>query len=145
MITHDELIYCLLQKYPNLVHGLDFWVGQQVSDTTGEQTEDATIREWKVDEPYPGRRTVQALLRQHGAAAQLFLVERGVRQERERRLKAADTMVYKAMDAGDMDGMRLAGKYRQALRDVPKLPGFPESFEWPTVPTDPNDSPPANT
>lgn len=143
MLTHDELIFCIQQKYPDAVHGRDFWVGQEVSRDTGEQLEDATIREWKLAEPVPGRRALAALIRQHGAAARRHVIEREARNERERRLKVADMLVYKAMDAGDMDKMRQAGLYRQALRDVPTLPGFPEAFDWPAIPdglTDPADS-----
>lgn len=134
MITHDELIYCLQQQYPDAVHGRDFWVGQDVSRDTGKQLSDATIREWKLDAPLPSRRALQALIREHGAAARRSVIERAARDERERRLKVADTLVYKAMDAGDLDKMRAAGQYRQELRDVPELPGFPEAFAWPSIP-----------
>ena len=43
MITHDELIFCVRQKYPNLVHGVDFWVGQNICRDTGKQLEAARL------------------------------------------------------------------------------------------------------
>ncbi|MGN5353236.1 hypothetical protein ACQ4P5_14320 [Ralstonia sp. L16] len=46
MITHDELIFCLQQKYPDLAHGVDYWVGQQMRRDTGEQLAPARIVAW---------------------------------------------------------------------------------------------------
>ncbi|CAJ0743345.1 XkdW family protein [Ralstonia mannitolilytica] len=134
MLTHDELIFCIQQQYPNAVHGTDFWVFHLVDPETGAQLSDAELYEWRLASPAPTPGEIQDLVKQHGAAARAFVVARDVRIERERRLKVADTLVYKAMDTGDMERMRLAGQYRQALRDVTTLPGFPEAFEWPPLP-----------
>jgi hypothetical protein len=136
MLTHDELIYCLQQRFPNATHGKDFWVGQAVDKETGAQTEDARVYAWNLPEPLPTDEELQELVRKHRDGARAFLAERDARIERERRLKVADTLVYKAMDMGDMERMRVAGQYRQALRDVTSLPGFPLNFAWPEVPTD---------
>ena len=134
MLTHDELIFCIQQQYPRAVHGTDFWVFHLVDQETGAQLSDAQLYEWKLATPAPSADELKALVNQHGAAAHAFVVARDARIERERRLKVADTLVYKAMDTGDMEGMRLAGQYRQALRDVTSQPGFPFDFTWPTVP-----------
>jgi len=134
MLTHDELIFCILQEYPDAIHGKDFWVGQVVDKETGAQIENARVYEWHLSDAPPAAEALQALVHKHGKAAKAFLAEREARDERERRLKVADTLVYKAMDAGDMERMRLAGQYRQALRDVTSQPGFPFDFTWPTVP-----------
>ena len=134
MLTHDELIFCIQQEYPEAVHGTDFWVFHLVSPETSEQLSDAQIYEWKLASPAPTEEGLKALVQKHGAAARTFVLARDARAERERRLKVADTLVYKAMDAGDMERMRLAGQYRQALRDVTSLPGFPVEFAWPVIP-----------
>ncbi|MFX3551052.1 phage tail assembly chaperone [Ralstonia mannitolilytica] len=133
MITHDELIFCLGQKYPNLVHGVDFWVGQEVSRDTGKQLEAARIIAWHVDGK-PTDEDVAALIAQHGEAARQYVLGQHVRQERDRRLKVADAMFYKAMDSGDASKVQQVGQYRQALREVPEQPGFPEAFTWPDIP-----------
>lgn len=56
-----------------------------------------------------------------------------VRIERDRRLAATDWRVIKAVEtntplASDWE------TYRQALRDVPSQPGFPETVTWPVEP-----------
>lgn len=135
MITHDELIFCLQQKYPNLAHGIDYWVGQEMRRDTGEQLSAARIIAWHVD-GQPTDDEVAALIEQYGEAARLHVLGERAREERDRRLKAADAMSYKAMDSGDTAKVRLAGQYRQALRDVPDQPGFPDAVLWPEVPAD---------
>lgn len=134
MLTHDELIFCIQQQYPEAVHGTDFWVFHLVDPETGAQLSDAQIYDWKLPTAAPGAEELKALVSVHGAAARAHVVGRDARAERDRRLQEADALVYKAMDAGDMEGARLAGRYRQALRDVPTLPGFPDAFEWPEKP-----------
>ncbi len=133
MLTHDELIFCLQQKYPNLVHGVDFWVGQTMCRDTGEQLEPARLIAWHVD-GQPTDEEVAALVEQHGEAARLHVLGQRAREERDRRLMAADAMFYKAMDTGDASKAQQVGKYRQALREVPDQPGFPADFTWPDIP-----------
>jgi len=143
MLTHDQLAFCILQEYPNLIHGAHFLVGHDLSPETGEQIEPARIVRWSATEAQPTDEELQTLVRKHGKAARAFLAGRDARIERDKRLKVADTLVYKAMDTGDMERMRLAGQYRQALRDVTALAGFPLDFAWPDVPAALQDSLPA--
>ncbi|WP_024972591.1 phage tail assembly chaperone [Ralstonia pickettii] len=143
MLTHDELIFCLQQKYPNLVHGVDFWVGQNMSRETGEQIEPARIIAWHVD-GQPTDEEVAALVEQHGEAARLNVLGQRAREERDRRLMAADAMFYKAMDSGDPSKAQQVGQYRQALREVPDQPGFPADFAWPDIPEALSDLVPSN-
>jgi len=133
MITHDELIFCLQQKYPNLAHGVDFWVGQEMSRDSGEQIAPARIIAWHVDEQ-PTDEDVAALVEQYGVAAKAHVLGQRAREERDRRLEQADAMFYKAMDSGDATKAQQVGKYRQALREVPDQPGFPADFTWPDIP-----------
>lgn len=144
MLTHDELVFCIQQKYPELIHGSDFLVGHALSPETGKQIAPARIVAWNVSEPMPTAQELDELVRRHVKNAPTFLAARKIRNERDRRLKDADALVYKAMDTGDMERMRLAGQYRQALRDVTTLPGFPGAFEWPQVPPDLVELLPAN-
>jgi len=65
----------------------------------------------------------QVAQEQHEAA-----VER-VRRERDRLLKESDWMVLPDAPV-DADTARV---YRQALRDITKQAGFPESVEWPEL------------
>ncbi|WP_343619962.1 XkdW family protein [Ralstonia sp.] len=134
MLTHDELIFSIKQEYPDALHGIDFWVLQNTDRETGLQTQDAVIYEWKLPAPEPTADEIKAMVEKHRAGVPAYLAARDARAERDRRLQEADALVYKAMDAGDMEAMRLAGQYRQALRDVTSLPGFPLDFEWPIAP-----------
>ncbi|CAJ0867631.1 XkdW family protein [Ralstonia flatus] len=143
VITHDELIFCLQQKYSDLVHGVDFWVGQKMCRDTGEQLEAARIIAWHVD-GQPTDEEVAALIEQHGDAARLHVLGQRAREERDRRLIAADAMFYKAMDAGDAAKAQQVGQYRQALRQVPDQPGFPGDFTWPDIPEAVSDQAPSN-
>ena len=106
MITHDELIFCVPQKSPNLVHGVDFRVGQNMCRDTGKQPE----------------------------AARLHVLGQFAREERDRRLMAADALFSKAMDSGDAPKAQQVGQYRQALHEVPEQPRFPANFTWPGHP-----------
>ena len=143
MLTHDELIFCLQQKYPDLVHGVDFWVGQSMCRDTGQQTEAARIIAWHAD-GQPTDEEVTALIEQYGEAARLHVLGQRAREERDRRLMAADAMFYKAMDTGDASRAQQVGKYRQALREVPDQPGFPADFTWPDIPDALSDQAPSN-
>ena len=143
MLTHDELIFCLQQKYPDLVHGVDFWVGQSMCRDTGQQTEAARIIAWHAD-GQPTDEEVTALIEQYGEAARLHVLGQRAREERDRRLMAADAMFYKAMDTGDASKAQQVGKYRQALREVPDQPGFPADFTWPDIPDALSDQAPSN-
>ncbi|MGN5353235.1 phage tail assembly chaperone [Ralstonia sp. L16] len=75
-----------------------------------------------------------ALIKQYSEAARSNVLAQQAREERGRRLEAADAMFYKAMDSGDATKMQRVGQYRQALRDVTSLPGFPCDFTWPNPP-----------
>ena len=143
MITHDELIFCLQQKYPNLAHGVDFWVGQEMSRDSGEQIAPARIIAWHVDEQ-PTDEDVAALVEQYRVAAKAHVLGQRAREERDRRLEQADAMFYKAMDSGDATQAQQVGKYRQALREVPDQPGFPAEFTWPAIPDAPSEKAPSN-
>lgn len=58
------------------------------------------------------------------------------RAERDTRLVASDTKVLPDMWDYYTAQQKLEWKdYRQALRDVPELKGFPFEFEWPISPT----------
>ena len=133
MITHDELIFCLQQKYPDLAHGVDYWVGQQMRRDTGEQLAPARIVAWTGPDR-PTDEDVAALINQYSEAARGHVLAQQAREERGRRLEAADAMFYKAMDSGDATKMQRVGQYRQALRDVTSQPGFPLDFTWPNPP-----------
>ena len=133
MITHDELIFCLQQKYPNLSHGVDYWVGQEMRRDTVEQLAPARIIAWHIEDR-PTDEEVDALVEQHGEAARQHVLGQRAREERDRRLEQADAMFYKAMDSGDATQAQQVGKYRQALREVPDQPGFPADFTWPDIP-----------
>ena len=58
---------------------------------------------------------------------------RAARADRNRRLAAADVAVLRALERGEAVPPSLAA-YREALRDLPDQPGFPQSINWPEMP-----------
>lgn len=50
MLTHDELSAAITAKYPDLIHGVDFWVGHEVDGD--RQVSEARIYQWGVPEKY---------------------------------------------------------------------------------------------
>jgi hypothetical protein len=55
------------------------------------------------------------------------------RYERDQRLIASDFIVARSAEAGVPAPSEWVA-YRQALRDVPQQPGFPDNIQWPTKP-----------
>lgn len=83
-----------------------------------------------VDKNYPGRH------RNLGYSGQeLYFMALSKRQERDNLLAASDVMVlpdrWAALSA---EKQQAWSAYRQALRDVPQQPGFPENVTWPIKP-----------
>lgn len=133
MITHDQLIYSLTKKYPELTHGVDFWVGQEMNGE--EQLSDAKIYVWKseaVDEPEPEvyMKLVKADKKAYNASL-APAIERGWRNSE---LDRADKELLKAED-GDGVGEPAAWRaYRKALRAWPDSKDFPKSAKRPVAP-----------
>lgn len=65
--------------------------------------------------------------------------EDAVRAERDKLLADTDWIVTKAIEQNAQDGFGVQIPvvwldYRQALRDIPQQPGFPDNVTWPTKP-----------
>lgn len=65
--------------------------------------------------------------------------EDAVRAERDKLLADTDWVVTKAIEQNAQDGLGMQIPvvwldYRQALRDIPQQPGFPDNVTWPTEP-----------
>lgn len=54
------------------------------------------------------------------------------REKRDSLLAATDWKVVKALEDGNGFDFDLAA-YRQALRDIPEQPGFPQNIIWPSM------------
>lgn len=133
MITHDQLIYSLTKKYPELTHGVDYWVGQEMKDDV--QTSDAKIYIWKpeiIDQPDDAWIKKQTKADAKAYAASLApAAERGWRNSE---LDRADKELLKAED-GDGVGEPAAWRaYRKALRAWPDSKDFPKVAKRPVAP-----------
>ena len=65
--------------------------------------------------------------------------EAEVRAQRDKLLADTDWIVTKAIEQNAQDGLGVQIPvvwldYRQALRDIPQQPGFPDNVTWPTKP-----------
>ncbi|AOJ80945.1 hypothetical protein WS86_11760 [Burkholderia savannae] len=128
MVEHELLILAIQERWPDLVHGRDFWVAHPLDPATGEQSSDAFIAEWKcsVVPPYVGDLLTRAeQLRPIQAASK-------AREKRDTLLAASDWT--QASDA-PTDTRETWAAYRQALREIPQQPEFPMNIEWPVPPS----------
>lgn len=152
MITHDELIYCIQQQYPDAVHGTDFLVGMPLDENTGEQLGEALVLAWSLDglklkesdlwplepdrDPSPEAQAViaavDALVAQHAADARLYVLGWYARMKRDVLLRDSDGPYLRGQERGEDVTALLS--YRNALRDLPEQPGFPETIVWPELP-----------
>lgn len=131
-ITHEELSELIKELHPGATAGADFLVGHPV-DEQG-QAGDAFIARWNLDAEPPTVSVIAELkrLRRSNAVARLAASE--ARYERRKRLEAADVLAAKALDAGDLDKLKVIGEYRAALRSLPEQEGFPHAIVWPSAP-----------
>lgn len=132
MITHDELIYCIQQVYPGAVHGPDFLVGHEIDEETDQQKAPAKIYRWSMDAPQPDEEAVDALIEQYGDQARVHVLATYARQQRDHMLRESDGPYLRAQERGEDVSALLS--YRNALRDLPEQPGFPETIVWPELP-----------
>ncbi|WP_250481791.1 phage tail assembly chaperone [Caballeronia sp. NCTM5] len=134
-MNNEELFYLLQKFWPGTINGTHYLTGHRL-DTEGKQLGEAFIQYWRLSEPQPTRGQLLDLWAEHRDEIQATIAGVHHRWERAERLLRADALVYRAEDGGDEARTDAARKYRQALRDVPQLPGFPWSFEWPVPPED---------
>lgn len=127
MLTCEQLIFVIISEYPGLVHGQDFLAGHPF-DAAGKQNGEAFILQWAATAvEQPDVNAIIALWPKYEAA----YIAQGVRSQRDYRLRQCDWS-----QAADVP-VALREKYlayRQALRDVPQQPGFPQTIEWPMSP-----------
>ncbi|CAB3972352.1 MULTISPECIES: tail fiber assembly protein [Burkholderia] len=126
MISHELLIKAIQSKWPQLVHGRDYWVAHPLGKD-GQQSDDAFIAEWKCDVELPA---ISQLL----ALAETFRPTLAAEKARERRDGLlASTDWTQAADV-PQQLKDLWAPYRKALREVPQQQGFPTDVVWPTKP-----------
>lgn len=83
---------------------------------------------WTLDTDAPTLDELETAAHLHGTRGQ------AQRMERASRLVDADHAVNRAEDLGDVEAIKRARAYRQALRDITLQAGFPDRIKWPTKP-----------
>ncbi|MFM0086747.1 phage tail assembly chaperone [Paraburkholderia sediminicola] len=131
--SHDMLITVIQTLYPTLEHGRDFLVGHPIDAGTGAQAGDPFIAVWK-STAVP--RLDETALKAEFIANEATYRSTLARAYRDRLLSASDGKANAPADAPvAVKAMAAAWEtYRQALRELPKQPGFPFSVQWPPVP-----------
>lgn len=135
MITHDQLIYVLRALYPAIGewdHGSAYLVGMPVEGN--QQLGPAYIVKWTYGFPEPDTATTNAKWTEVQDAYWREYRENEVRIQRKPLLEEADVLFNKAQDSGDPARAAAISIYRQALRDLPDQPGFPDQITWPILP-----------
>ena len=124
--SHDLMVQVLTELYPDLAHGKDYVVGHDFNSAEDPTDHgDPYIIYWKVAIPQPSNEEVKAK----------FLAE-------EVKYRTAFARRYRDACLDGTDGKDnipgVKGEkwkvYRQALRDLPTVPGFPLNFKWPDYP-----------
>jgi len=136
-MTHHELRYLLQKMFPDSVYGQDYFTGHYL-DKAGngaEQVGEAFILKWNLPAPQPSEAQLQAWWGGHQKEVLATMKADHMRWQRSTKLAEADILVEKAKDRGDAESEQKARTYRQALRDVTLQPGFPDTFDWPEIPT----------
>ncbi|RQU02682.1 hypothetical protein DF165_01415 [Burkholderia cenocepacia] len=124
------------ERWPNLVHGRDYWVRHPLDPKTGLQSGDALIDTWNSSIPCPD--DITELLKRAEELRPVLAAKKAEQQVRDKRdslLRASDWT--QASDAPPDTRERWA-EYRSALRDVPQQAGFPLNVVWPQAPTPQN-------
>jgi hypothetical protein len=134
-MTNDDLWAVLKLKYPDLEGGRDYLMGCKVPKEGFAQQEHAYIFRWNAtDVPQPAQADLEAFWNENMSGVLAAQIAEATRVERDKRLTEADALVERAIDQGDAQAERAARDYRQALRDVPQQPGFPDTVDWPLLP-----------
>ena len=97
--------------------------------------ESLQVIEWQAPKPADDEFTQWDWVGGKGWVAQATksAVARTMRARRAKLLNACDWVVTRAAETGQPIAPQWAA-YRQALRDVPMQPGFPDAIEWPALP-----------
>jgi hypothetical protein len=134
-MTNNDLWAVLKLLYPNLEGGHDYLMGCKIPKEGFEQGEHAYIFRWNAtDVPQPAQADLEAYWNENMSDVLAAQVAEATRFERDRRLVEADTLVERAIDQDNAQAERAARNYRQALRDLPQQPGFPDEVVWPVAP-----------
>ncbi|RQY36570.1 hypothetical protein DF116_20680 [Burkholderia stagnalis] len=115
------------ERWPQLAHGRDYWVGHPLDPQTGLQCGDAFIDTWNCSVVPPD---VTDLLKR-GEELRPVLAEQKIREQRDSLLRACDWTQAPDVPAETREKWTA---YRQALRDLPMQPGFPLDVHWPNSP-----------
>lgn len=128
MIEHELLILTIQTNYPQLVHGVDYWVGHPLAN--GVQSGDAYIVQWNLTDPPEPQLAI--LLAQ---AVTLRPVLAGIKARAQRTQLLVESDWTQMPDVALTDEQKAAYvTYRALLRGVPEQPGFPDTISWPVMP-----------
>lgn len=130
----DDLYYMMQMLHPGTTNGIDYTTCRSLDAETMEQIGEAYFFNWNMPFPEPTPEELLEMWRAHGKQVTSIRIADALRKQRSDKLLEADKFVERAIDQGDAAAERAARDYRQALRDVPQQPGFPDVCVWPTLP-----------
>jgi hypothetical protein len=132
-LSHDMVVLIVREKWPHLVHGVDYLVMHAV-DAQGNQMGAPYFARWLTTEvPMPSIEELDATFKAGESNYRAALA----RHYRDSFLSWSDSLVSVPDDIPqgttrtNVDAWKA---FRQALRDVPQQAGFPMNIEWPDLP-----------
>lgn len=132
MLSNRQLIHTFNKEYPDAKYGDNYWVGTSVDSETKEVSADAMIIEWNVpNTKEPTEHEINVLVAKH---EHTFRIEEA-RERRNELLNEFDNLVKNAFMLSDytQEQQEALKNYRQQLRDITKLPNFP-NVDFPVLP-----------
>ncbi|WP_028217417.1 XkdW family protein [Paraburkholderia oxyphila] len=128
---HEHMIAVIATNYPGLVHGKDFLVAQPVG-VDGGLTDKPFIAAWYAEEIRPTDDELHAMF---DADEEAYRAAH-IRSYRDEALRVTDGKANAPTDAPPSVAAQSEAwrTYRQALRDLPAQPGFPNTVTWPEIP-----------
>lgn len=127
MLSAHELAFAVIKRYPDLIHGRDFWAMHPLASDGSTQAAEAEIVEWRSRIPQPSIEDCRETFKHHQAEWQ----EIEIKRERAAKLAASD---WSQLADTPTTIREPWATYRQRLRDLPKQVGFPHTIDWPTPP-----------
>ncbi|KAF3999217.1 XkdW family protein [Glaciimonas immobilis] len=143
-LTHDQLAFCVLKIYPELICGKDFWTSHPIERNQLAQTGPAIIAIWDTEVTQPTIKQIRRIWARHFEECLLGEAELNAAQTKLTLLAIANQHVNDYQDLidieeatdSDLKRQKEWKKFRANLNRVNQQNGWPLQPEWPQQPDD---------
>ncbi len=131
-LSHDELTLCIKQQHPGTKHMVDYFVAMPVDASTGQQTGQAFIAEWKLEAPQPTLEEIETYETVHADILAVFRQPspNAVDAERDRRIDAGFVFEGVHYQSRQEDRENIAGAKAAATDAITIYGAEPGNLAW---------------